>query len=152
MPAEFYKLKFVDLEGRKRSLSEFRGKNLLINLWATWCAPCVSELPSMQRAYDKLRDLDIEIIAVSSEKRENYTKVKDLVKKLNLQFTVFMDSDLKLAESLQVTGFPESFLISKDGNLLELYDNQTGKFETRIISDRVWDSPEVLESLETAIK
>ena len=63
MQAEDFQL--TDLEGKSQSLSQYRGKIVLLNFWATWCKPCTTEMPAMQTAYDKLRDKGFVVLAVN---------------------------------------------------------------------------------------
>lgn len=152
LPKGFFEMKFVDLEGVERSLSEFKGKTILLNFWASWCVPCIAELPSLQKAHEELSKEGLVILAIASDSKENFIKIRELVKDKKLNFTVFLDSDLKLAEKFDVTGFPETFAISSKGELASIYDYLYGKETIRIISDRDWSSSEMLKALRDLLR
>jgi peroxiredoxin len=115
---------FSSLDGGSVSLSEFRGeKVVLVNVWATWCGPCVVEMPSMQRLYDALDSEDFEILAVSIDAPAGQLDMfgrpgGDLGKfteDLGLTFPILHDPEGSIQQLYQTTGVPESFVIGKDG-------------------------------------
>jgi thiol-disulfide isomerase/thioredoxin len=69
MPAEDFRL--IELEGKSQSLSRYRGKIVLVNFWATWCKPCTTEMPAMQKMYDKLREKGFIVLAVNEGGRRH---------------------------------------------------------------------------------
>ena len=104
--------------GGEGKLSDYRGKVVLLNFWATWCAPCVKEMPSLQTLYHFLGGDDFEIIAVSMD-QEGASVVQDFARVNRLEFSLVTDPD-SLTESLyHLTGLPESYLIDKDGVIRE---------------------------------
>ena len=127
-PAPDFELK--DIYGKPVRLSQFKGKPILINFWATWCGPCKEELPSMQRLHDASRQNGgIQILAVSID-RFNLEKVNDYVKELNLTFPVLLDKDRQARKSYFVRGLPTSYLVDAEG-----------KLQGFISGARQWDSP-----------
>ena len=106
------------LGGGEAKLSDYRGKVLLINIWATWCNPCREEMPSIQRLFQSSRGKPFDILAISIDTRGS-TDVDPFVKSLGLTFPVALDSDKEVNELYQTTGVPESFIIDKDGVLRE---------------------------------
>ena len=109
---------FPNLDGNKVSLTDYRGKVVLLNIWATWCAPCVAEMPSMQKLYQELKDEGFLILAVSLDE-SGVEVVKPFVEKHKLDFPVLLDTKGEIKSLYQITGIPESFVIDKSGALVE---------------------------------
>lgn len=100
--------------GGEASLADYRGKVVVLNVWATWCGPCREEMPSMQRLYQSLKGQPFEMLAVSIDTR-GAQDVDPFVKKLNLTFPILYDTDKKVPSLYQTTAVPESFIIDKNG-------------------------------------
>lgn len=115
MQAEDFRL--TDLEGKPQSLSQYRGKIVLLNFWATWCKPCTTEMPAMQTAYDKLRDKGFVVLAVNE--LEDDAKVREHIKQYGHTFPVLMDRDNKVANQFGVFGLPVSVFIDREGRVQE---------------------------------
>jgi len=112
-------------------LSDFRGKVLIVNFWASWCAPCREELPSMNRARAALKQKDVAMLAINlGEDRE---AVNAFIDDFPIDFTVLLDHDGTVGQSWQVTGMPTTFLV-----------NPRGEIVYRIVGKREWDSEEIL--------
>src|SRR3989304_5461851 len=107
-----------DLDGKVRSLAEFKGKVVFLNFWATWCKPCEEEMPSMQRLYAALQGKPFEMVAVSIDKG-GAEAVEEFVKKYGVGFTVLHDRKGKVKESYKTTGVPETFIIDQNGVIAE---------------------------------
>lgn len=120
------------LDGKMISLSDYKGHVVLVNIWATWCPPCVDEMPSMEKLYQELKDENFEILAISID-APGENAVSPFMKKYNLSFPALIDPDGTIKTLYQTTGVPESFIINKDGILIE-----------KIIGPRNWASPEVV--------
>jgi cytochrome c biogenesis protein CcmG, thiol:disulfide interchange protein DsbE len=117
------------LAGSPVSLRELRGKVVLVNLWATWCAPCEQEMPAMQRLYTELAPHGFELVAISvDEDREDVERFRD---RLALTFPIALDPGKQAAASYQSFRYPESFLVDREGVLVARY-----------IGERDWDAPE----------
>lgn len=114
-PAEDFRL--VDLDGKSQSLSQYRGKVVLVNFWATWCKPCTTEMPAMQTTYDKLRDKGFVVLAINE--LEDDAKVRDHIKQHGHTFPVLMDRDNKVANQFGVFGLPVSVFIDEMGVVQE---------------------------------
>lgn len=128
------------LDGGTVSLSDFEGeKVVLVNVWATWCGPCVIEMPSMQRLYASLEGEDFEILAVSVDARLGEFDIAgraggDLAAfadRLDLTFPILHDADGSIQQLYQTTGVPESFVVGKDGVIYK-----------KVAGDTQWDSPQ----------
>lgn len=129
-----------DLDGRMISLSSFKGKVVIVNIWATWCPPCVAETPSLDKLYKTFKDEGLELLAVSVDEGGKRV-VEKFMKKKNLSFPVLLDPDSRVAGLYRTTGVPESFIIKKDGTL----DN---KIEGAID----WTSPKRIEYFQKLLK
>ena len=115
MQAEDFRL--TDLEGKSQSLSQYRGKIVLVNFWATWCKPCRTEMPAMQASFDKLRDKGFVILAVNE--LEDNAKVREYIKQYGYTYPVLMDRDNKVANQFGVFGLPVSVFIDEKGVVQE---------------------------------
>ena len=131
---------FPGLDGKMVSLSDYTGKVVLVNIWATWCPPCVEEMPSMEKLYQKLKDKDFEILAVSVDSL-GAKAVAPFMKKHNLTFPALIDSAGTSRTIYRTTGIPESFIIDKKGILIE-----------KIIGPRDWTKPEISSFLINLIQ
>ncbi len=92
----------TDLNGKMQRLSEYRGKIVLLNFWATWCKPCTTEMPAMQTTYDRLREKGFVVLAVNE--LEDDAKVREHIQQYNHTFPVLMDRDNKVANQFGVFG------------------------------------------------
>ena len=121
----------ADLDGSSRlGLSDLRGRVVLLNFWATWCKPCEDEMPAMERLYRALRGSEFEILAISVDAdAEAVARFRD---RLGLSFPILLDPGSEVSRTYQTTGYPESFLIDRAGNLA------SGRF----VGPRAWDDPE----------
>lgn len=102
------------LDGGEVTLSDYRGKVVLINIWATWCEPCREEMPYMESQYKNLEGQDFEILAISQDRRGN-EDVQPFVDEFGLTFPILLDPDKDVGELYQTSKFPESFIIDRDG-------------------------------------
>ncbi|MEQ1845398.1 MAG: TlpA disulfide reductase family protein, partial [Nitrospira sp.] len=109
--------RLVDLEGKQQSLSQYRGKVVLVNFWATWCKPCTTEMPAMQTTYDKLREKGFVVLAINE--LEDEAKVRDHIKQYGHTFPVLLDRDNKVANQFGVFGLPVSVFIDEKGVVQE---------------------------------
>jgi len=107
----------TDLEGKSQSLSQYRGKIVLVNFWATWCKPCTTEMPAMQAMYDKMRDKGFVVLAINE--LEDDAKVREHIKQYGHTFPVLMDRDNKVANQFGVFGLPVSIFIDQEGRAQE---------------------------------
>lgn len=96
--------------------SEYAGKVVLVNLWATWCGPCKKEMPSMEQAYRAYRDRGFRIAAVSLDEGES-APVRAFAEQLDLSFDLFQDRSNQSQQAYQAIGVPHSVLIGRDGKV-----------------------------------
>ena len=105
-----------NLKGQDVMLSDFNGKVVLLNFWATWCAACREEMASMQNLYSSLGKDGVEVLAVSID-RWNEDRIQKYVEKNNLTFPVLLDQNQKVRKQYHVRGVPTSYLIDDDGKI-----------------------------------
>ena len=128
---------FVDLTGNTVNLSEFTGKIVLVNLWATWCEPCLREMPSLARMQLRLGD-KITVVAVSEDRGGSKT-VEPFIDKLELKsIKTYLDPKSTAERAFKVQGLPTSVLIDRQGRILG-----------RVEGAAEWDSPELLDILKS---
>jgi len=106
-----------DLDGQSVSLSDFRGKPVLINFWATWCPSCVSEMPYIQEIYEEWSDKGLVVLAINIG--ESSSKVEEFMQSHNLSFTVLLDIKQNVAQKYNFQYIPTTFFIDKDGIIQE---------------------------------
>jgi peroxiredoxin len=107
----------TSLEGRPAQLREFRGKLVLLNFWATWCAPCLHEMPSMERLYQTFKQTEFVLLAVSMD-RLGEEVARPFVDNLKLTFPVLLDTSSEVGRQYGVRGLPATYLIDPDGRLI----------------------------------
>ena len=104
-----------DLNGNKVSLSDFKGKNVYLNFFTTWCPPCRAEMPDIEKVYQKYKEKDLVILAV--DLGEDKDTVKSFIEQNNFSFKVLLDSDQSIAEKYKISAIPVSIFIDKEGNV-----------------------------------
>ena len=123
-----------DLGGTPRSLDALRGKVVVVNFWATWCPPCVEEMPSLERLHRSLGPQGLAVVAISTD--EDETELRRFVAQQQLTLPVWRDPGGSVASgSYHTTGYPETFVIDRSGALLE-----------HVVGPAEWDSPQRLAS------
>lgn len=103
----------TDLEGKTVSLADYRGKNVYLNFWASWCPPCRAEMPDMERIYQELKDQDFVVLAVNV--REDPTTVQQFITTNAFTFPVLLDGKGTVVSSYKVSAIPVSVFINKEG-------------------------------------
>jgi cytochrome c biogenesis protein CcmG, thiol:disulfide interchange protein DsbE len=110
-------------------LRDYRGEVVLLNVWATWCAPCEQEMPSMERLYRELGPQGLRVVAVSVD-LDDPEDVRKWVADRDLSFTVLHDPSGRIQQVYQTTGVPESFVLDRQGVIVK-----------KIIGATAWDHP-----------
>lgn len=133
-------LSFESRDGKTLHLADFRGRVVLVNLWATWCAPCVREMPSLDRLQARLGDR-LAVLAISEDRGAGHV-VEPFLEKLGLErLVVYLDPATAAQQAFAVRGLPSSFLIDRDGRIL-------GSLE----GAAEWDAPAMVQRLERYLK
>jgi len=107
-------LALKDLAGSPRTLADFRGKVVIVNFWATWCEPCLAEMPSMQKLQDRFPGR-IAVVAVNFG--ESAPKVSKFVERLSIRFTVLLDPNGEAPRAWRVRLLPTSYVVAPDGGV-----------------------------------
>jgi thiol-disulfide isomerase/thioredoxin len=139
-PRSLPEIAFEDGAGAPRTLSDFRGKFVLLNIWATWCIPCRKEMPTLDRLQAKLGSPDFEVVALSIDR-----KGPDVVRKFYADvgirnLAVNIDAKAEATSALATVGVPTTLLIDRQGQEIG-----------RLIGPAVWDSPEMIDFLKATI-
>ena len=133
-------LDFVDGAGASRSLAEWRGRVVLVNLWATWCAPCVEEMPALDRIAARLGGPDFDVVAISVD-RQGAAVVAPFLGKLGLtRLATYLDPSNAAVRVLGAPGLPVSVVLDREGRELG-----------RVLGAAEWDSPAFEALLRRAI-
>ncbi|HEY8176444.1 MAG TPA: TlpA disulfide reductase family protein [Gemmatimonadaceae bacterium] len=115
--APAFRARTVDGSNRIRSLEDYRGKVLVLNIWATWCEPCKVEMPSFEQLHRQVRDTNLRIVAVSIDDAVGADSVRAYARGLGLTFDILLDSTHAIDRDYQATGYPETFVIARDGTI-----------------------------------
>lgn len=133
-------VRFVDGEGLERSLAEFRGRGILLNVWATWCGPCREEMPTLDRLQERLGSERFEVVALSID-RDGLAPVREFYDELGLEaLRTYVDATGAATILLEVLGLPSTLLIDAEGRELGRY-----------VGPAHWDSDEVVEAIRRAL-
>ncbi|MGH7655040.1 MAG: peroxiredoxin family protein, partial [Gemmatimonadaceae bacterium] len=100
---------------RVKTLADYKGQVVVLNLWATWCGPCRVEMPSLEKLQHDLGPKGLKIVAVSVDNPGMESAIRDFRKELGLTFEILYAPDGKIRDDYQATGFPETFVIGRDG-------------------------------------
>lgn len=108
------------LSGGEVAFSDYRGKVVLINVWATWCGPCRVEMPPIQAAYERYRDQGFTVLAIALDAGPGHRKkVANFVEEYGLDFPILLDPEGRITRVLQTVGVPESFLLDREGRIVK---------------------------------
>jgi peroxiredoxin len=106
------------LTGETVKLSDYKGKKVILNFWATWCPPCKAEMPLMQNYYTQAKEENVEILAVNlTTKDRGLEKVEAFVKENNLTFPIPMDTEGEIGSIYQAVTIPTSYMIDTEGRI-----------------------------------
>lgn len=134
------KLEFVDAGDNKLGLEAFRGKIVVLNLWATWCAPCREEMPSLDRLQAKLGGADLAVVAISVD-RAGLAKSKSFLDEIGAKtLALYADPSMKILRSLGVPGLPVTVVFDREGREIG-----------RLLGPAEWDGPTALAMMRAFI-
>lgn len=138
-PQPVPELRFADGKGKPFSLADFRGKTILLNIWASWCPSCRAEMPALDRLQAKLGGPDFEVIPVSIDQGDSaLVLIEEFFHEVGVNhLPIYIDPAGQAAGEVGSVGLPTTLLIDRDG-----------KEVGRLIGDADWDSPEVIAFIE----
>lgn len=140
-PVAVPELQFADGEGKSRSLADFRGKVVLLNIWATWCLPCREEMPTLDRLQAALAGKKFEAVALSID-RGGVDAVKKFYTEIGIQhLAIYVDTSSQVGFALATAGLPTTLLIDAEGRELG-----------RLIGPAEWDAPDMVAFLKFVIE
>jgi cytochrome c biogenesis protein CcmG, thiol:disulfide interchange protein DsbE len=135
-PAPAFRVRGLD--GGELTLAGVKGRVALVNLWASWCPPCITEMPSLERLHRRFQPEGLVVIGVSVDKED--AEARKVVVDGGLTFAIARDADGIVANAYRTTGFPETYLVDRNGVLRETF-----------IGPVDWDSPEVVARLRSVL-
>ena len=139
-PRPVPEIRFQDDQGHGLTLANFRGRVVLLNIWATWCVPCRKEMPTLDRLQSRLGGKDFQVIALSID-RKGIEAVKDFYREVGVEkLAIYLDPSAKGSHDLAIPGVPTTLLINREGSEV-----------ARKLGEAQWDSPEMVSLVEQTI-
>ena len=123
-----------DLNGTMQGLSDLKGRVVVLNYWATWCPPCVDEMPSLEKLHAALASKGLSVVAVSVDER--FSDIQTFVDTYGLSMMILHDEGMKVSRSYQTFKYPETFIIGRDGRMV-----------SKVVGDRDWVAPAVIRDM-----
>lgn len=139
-PQPLPEIAFKDAAGEAMTLKDWRGKVVLLNIWATWCAPCREEMPTLDRLQAELGGDSFEVVALSID-RAGVDVVRKFFDEIGIEnLAILIDQDMSLLRELAIYGLPATILIDPDGQEIG-----------RLLGPAEWDTPEMLSFFQSVI-
>ena len=104
-------------ENRYNTFDDYRGHVVLLNVWGTYCPPCIVEMPSLQKLYETYRDSGLKLVAVSIDDAVSEDSIRVFAKNLGVTFEILHDPTHEIERAYQITGYPETFVIGTEGTI-----------------------------------
>lgn len=138
---DLYKIKLPNPDNEQVSLAQYKDKVILLNFWATWCPPCIKEMPSMQRLRDHFEGQPFEIIAINTG--DDSTSVSSFLFELEteLTFPILLDEQGQSYQQFGIRGLPMTLIFDRNGEMVE-----------KVLGGREWDSAESIKAIQTVIE
>ncbi|WP_142848983.1 TlpA disulfide reductase family protein [Telmatospirillum sp. J64-1] len=132
---------FTGPQGEPMTLEDFRGQVLLVNFWATWCAPCVKEMPSLDRLQQRLGGDGFQVLTLSQD-RQGLPVVQDFFERQQLtHLPAYLDQDGSAGRALGLQALPTTYLIDAEGAIA-----------MTVLGERDWDSPQMIEKIKAVME
>ncbi len=127
-------LALEDLNGQQRQLADYRGKVVVLNFWATWCAPCIEEMPSFERLANQLANAPFALVTVNFG--EKPARITPFLEKIGVDVPVWLDTDMRASKAWVKRGLPTTYIIDADQNI-----------RYQVLGELAWDAPEVVAKI-----
>ncbi|HEY4733389.1 MAG: peroxiredoxin family protein [Gemmatimonadaceae bacterium] len=127
----------LDSVPRQKTLADYRGQVLMLNVWATWCLPCRVEMPSIEALHKAYGPKGLKIVAVSIDDPGTEPAIRAFAQQYGLTFEILHDAQGKITEAYDITGYPETFIVGKDGVIRK-----------KLMSATDWNSPDARALVE----
>jgi len=132
------KLLFSDIPGARRQFSHLKGKVLVVNFWATWCAPCKVEMPEFVKVYAEYRDRGVEFVGAANEPRSAKAKVREFMQGMQIPFPVWLEASEDHLKALGVgPGLPSTVIVDTHGRVAARIAGVTDAAQLRELLDRI---------------
>ena len=128
----YFDFKLLDLNGNEVRLSDYQGKVIMLNFWATWCPPCRNEMPSMESLHKKMNGTNFVMIAVNIQEKSSV--VKEFIQKNKYTFPVILDENGEASDKYQIRAIPTTYIIDTKGKIAGVFSGS-----------RDWDSKDVVK-------
>lgn len=128
-------LSLKDLDGKRFDLGSSEGEVVLVNFWATWCRPCVEEIPSLSRLVERMKHKPFKVVAVNIGESEN--DIRDFVESIPVNFDILLDRDGHAVRDWKVYAYPSNYLLDRHGKIQYAYRGALR-----------WDAPAIIETIE----
>ena len=119
--APSFSARTVDGKGTVRSLADYRGSVMILNVWATWCEPCKAEMPTLEHLYQMFGSHGLKIVAVSIDETASDDSVATYARNMGLTFDILHDPQYRIESAYQVVGYPSSYVIDRDGVIRKIW-------------------------------
>ncbi|MEL0584636.1 MAG: TlpA disulfide reductase family protein [Candidatus Thiodiazotropha sp. (ex. Lucinoma kazani)] len=123
-----------DLTGKVHQITDYRGKAYILSFWATWCAPCIKEMPALERAAEMLQEQEIVVLTVNSG--ETRREIEKFLIKKPISLPILLDGNSKVMDEWKVLALPTSYIVDAEGMVV-----------ARVVGGQEWDDPSVLTQI-----
>ena len=132
------KLVFSDIPGARKRFSQLKGKVIVVNFWATWCAPCKAEMPELVKAYAIYRDRGVEFVGAANEPRSAKARVREFMQGMQIQFPVWLEASEDHMKALGVgPGLPATIIVDAQGRVAARISGVTDGAQLHELLDRI---------------
>jgi peroxiredoxin len=136
VPAPDFEL--LDPAGQTHTLADYQGKVLVVNFWATWCPPCIREMPALQNLRTTLHEQGLEVLGINMG--ENAEQVALFRERINVDFPLLLDENMVMSTAWEVLNLPTTFIVDRKGMITYAE-----------VGDKPWDDPVIVQQIEVLL-